>query len=354
MKICIVTVYDSINSGSFWQAKALETFFKDRNNDVFVLKNNWLLNLKQIFDETKLELKLLIRHGYSRYKSRANMYKNFKRYQKGFNAISLKKAKKLGMDLIVLGSDTIWNFDSKYFEKNSDRYIGMPFYKISKIISYAASSSNTSLNKTLQIKDFPKMLEYYTSISVRDENTKKIIENITSKKIYEVCDPTLLYNKEYYQHLAKRIEKDNYIYLYLFDDLSNNQKKEIEEFASKNNLKIINGTTGRCKMGKSVDKSPYSFINYMVYADYVITDTFHGTVFSVNLERPFVVINRDTKKVNYFLKYVQLSSRLINSKSELIKVLTIKIDYTNTNEILNKLRYESSKFLDNSITQITK
>ena len=146
--------------------------------------------------------------------------------------------------------------------------------------------------------------------------------------------------------MEKIPKKKDYIFLYLATQLSKNQIKDIKEFAEKNDLKIISTIFDREYCDRYIVNNPNNFLNYMIYADYIITDTFHGTIFSANLEKNFVVINRNKQKVNNFLETVKLNNRLINEET-ITEKFTKTINYDYCNEKLEEFRNESLNFIKN-------
>ena len=158
----------------------------------------------------------------------------------------------------------------------------------------------------------------------------------------------MLLHKEDYNSLININEKDRYIFVYLFSDLNSEQKTNIKKFTEKNNLKIICGTKKYDWIDKRVSNSPDSFISYMNNADYVITDTFHGTIFSTIFNKNYVVINRNKKKVNDFLNKCKLNNRLIENQY-IDKLLSENIDYGKVNEIVDDYRKDSIEFLNNAL-----
>ena len=345
MKICIVTVYNSINSGSFWQAKALGKVFENLGAEVVYLKRkNSIDSSSSIINQIIFILKKLLKHGFSEAIKACQMFLDFKKEQASFNILANKDKFFNDIDLFVLGSDTIWNLDSGYFSKNYRIYFG-EIFKNKDVISYAASIANTSIETIKKYKDIPTMLDNLKGISVRDENTYKMVKELSQNNVQLVCDPTLLLTKQDYIKLnSTSKEEKKYIFLYLFSRLSNSQVDNIKKFAEKNNLKIIGGTNNEKYCDECIVNNPNNFLNYMIYADYVITDTFHGTIFSTNLEKNFVVINRNKQKVNNFLKMVKLDDRLVNEEN-ISKKFDTSIDYSYCNRKIKEFRKESLKFI---------
>lgn len=346
MRVCIVTVYNSINSGSFWQARALGLFLERLGIDVVYLKRkNSIESSSSKIYQISYIMKKFLKKGFSESKKTYQMFKDFKKSQSSFKIIPNKEKYFRDVDLFILGSDTIWNLDENFFRKNYKVYFG-GIFKNKDVISYAASIANTSIEKIKEYKDIPIMLNNLKGISVRDENTYTMVKELSQNNVRLVCDPTLLLTKRDYMEMEKIPKKKDYIFLYLATQLSKNQIKDIKEFAEKNDLKIISTIFDREYCDRYIVNNPNNFLNYMIYADYIITDTFHGTIFSANLEKNFVVINRNKQKVNNFLETVKLNNRLINEET-ITEKFTKTINYDYCNEKLEEFRNESLNFIKN-------
>ena len=324
MKICIVTVYNELNSGSFWQAIALKSSLEKLGNKVVFLKRK---SIK--IEVIKIILKKIMKGKFKEIRTQFNIFKEFRNIQKTtFETIANKKKYFKDIDYFILGSDTIWNLETKYFLRNYKKYFG-GIFKGKKVFSYAASVGNTTLKTIKKHKDIPLMLNKMVDISVRDEPTYNIVKEISNRNVKIVCDPTLLLSKEDYQKIEPIPKENNYIFLYLFSRLSDNQIKQLKNFANKNHLKIINGVNQYKYVDKNIINSPNAFLNYMLYANYIITDTFHGTIFSANLEKNFIVINKNKKKVNDFINRLEiLQDRLINEDDLIEEKFLTEINYT--------------------------
>lgn len=345
MKVCIVTVYNSINSGSYWQARTLKIMLERLGAEVFFLKRpNTKKSSASKINKIKSIIKRFLKGGFIEGKLQYKSFKDFHKYQEGFKIIPNKKKYFSNIDLFILGSDTIWNIDSEFFAKNYEIFFG-GIFKDKDVISYAASVANTSLEKIKKYKDIPQMLDDMKGISVRDEQTYNVVKKLSKNEIHIVCDPTLLLRREEYEKMEKRPKEKNYIFLYLFSKLTVEQERDIINFARKKNLTVVNGLNNHKFGDKIVINSPNNFLNHMLYADYVITDTFHGTVFSVNLNKEFVAINRNIKKVNNFLSITDLDKRLINDDRKISDIISEKIDYKVCNDKIENFRNKSVEFI---------
>lgn len=351
MKVCIVTVYNSINSGSFWQARALGIVLNSLGIEVVYLrrKNTFFSTSSKIY-QLMIIMNALLKKGIRKTEKVTKIYKEFAECQKVFKVIPNKKIYFNDIDLFILGSDTIWNLDSKFFDKNYKTFFGGDF-KGKDVISYAASIANTSLDKIKKYKDIPEMLNNMKGISVRDEKTYKMVDELSNNDVKIVCDPTMLLRKEDYKNIEKTpIERDKYVLLYLFQSLTEEQIRNIKEFASKKKLKIINIVNDVNWSNKNILNTPNNFLNYMLYADYIITDTFHGSIFSINLNKQVVIIDRNKNKVNEFVKNIGLKEKLINDNNISDNLEKI-IDYSFINSKLEEFRYKSLNFLREQINK---
>lgn len=348
MKLCIVTVYNSINSGSYWQAKSLGTVLTNMGHEVYYLERKG--GTSSFYYKVKTSLSKLIRGSVVDFVNRIKEFSEFTKSRKDFNVIKNNSIKFGDIDCFILGSDTIWDLDRSHYSRNHKKYFGGVFNG-KKVITYAASAGNTPLKSFQNYKDIPEMLNNIEYISVRDNETYKIVKTICNKnkEISLVCDPTLLLDKDEYKNKSVNIEENKYIFLYLFKGLSKKQNEDLRLFAKDNNLKIISGTMKFSCCDKSIVNSPFTFLNYMVNSEYVVTDTYHGTIFATNLEKNFAVINREKKKVNDFINFINLSDRLVNGNCSIVDILKKKIDYKNVKEKINILKEKSIKYLIDSI-----
>lgn len=345
MNICIVTVYDSINSGSYWQAWALGQVLKKMGNDVYYYKREKSgassSHRVQAIQLTKYLMKFCFVDAYYYLKR----IQKFNQLSMQFSVITSKDPVYKDIDVFILGSDTIWNLEASYFRRHKAIFWGDIFQK-GKIISYAGSIANTRVDIILQNKDYSESVKRWAAVSVRDKYTKQIFEKLTDKNVTLVCDPTFLLEASDYEKVYKPMT-GNYIFLYLFTPLSRIQSKMLHTFATERSLKII------CSAGQSIISSadeyinnePENFMRYMLGAKYVMTDTYHGTIFSANFRKQFVVINRGKIKVNEFLERNRLVNRLVDELADPTKILSEHLDYQQIDGNIQSYKDSSIEFL---------
>lgn len=193
-------------------------------------------------------------------------------------------------DVYLTGSDQVWNSDF-------DHYIDPVFYLEfapagAKKVAYAASFGKKQLSED-EIPVISGYLRKYNRITVRESEGVDILHSLDLEG-EQVLDPTLLLCKEQWQNvMSKRLVRDKYILIYQLNP-NPEFEKQAKIIAKSKGLKIVK--LGRdIKKAKYVDyqfsfRSPKDFLSLFTYADYVLTDSFHGTAFSINFERNFTVI----------------------------------------------------------------
>lgn len=346
MKVCIITVYDSINCGSYLQAYVLGKICESLGCDVYYLKRSFKDKIQLKLSHLKKTLKLMIKKDFKAYYEKIELDKCFNKIQNNLKIITKKEMFKI--DCIIIGSDTLWNINAKYFKKNYKLFFGGEFEN-KKCITYAVSSANAKVEKILKLPNIKSYVNKLYKISVRDNATKEVAEKLSDKNIELVCDPTLLFSiSEYKNLIGKRKEEKKYIYLYLFDDLNKYQIENVKKFSKDMNLIIVDGNLNKSWADTSIQNTPDNFLNYMYYADYVITDTFHGTIFSINFNKQFVTINREKNKVNEFIFICDLKNRL-SEKNTLSNILQEDINYKKVNQILDNYKEKSINYLKKAL-----
>jgi hypothetical protein len=338
MKIGVVTSYDSLNYGAFLQAFALQESINRLGHEAeFLNVGTFYHNYQRL---KNLLTSIIDNPGFN-YKK----LKNFKTALKALHVVDESYYKNTKhYDAVVLGSDEIWNLANSSF-KHSPIFFGC-YINTQNLVSYAASCGNVIKEQIMNNIDALKGLNRIKRLSVRDENTARIIENLTGKKATLVLDPTLLL--ENYSKYEKETYKPGYIlvYTYLFRDW---KIKPTKEFARQTKLKIV--SAGFCHewCDESKPSDPFQFLSLMKNADYVITDTFHGTIFSILYKKRFGVFAQNKVKIEPLLKQFNLENRILDGKSNIASVMNREIDYSSVDSILADKRKESIEYLRSSL-----
>lgn len=257
-------------------------------------------------------------------------------------------------DLYVSGSDQVWN--SKYNQGVDKSYYLNFADKNAKKIAFVSSFGKSELNLSEQEKVKP-MLSEYSAISVREDLAVKILKDMG---IQGTCliDPTLQIKKEEWKKLAsKRLVKQKYLLLFLLYNEDNGATEYAKKFADAMNLKIVK-LSWELKKPSGIDKlfthrKPQDFISLFANADFVVTNSFHGVAFSINLNRQFVFIPRSefNGRIESLLRLVGLESRKI-CDLESITAVYEKIDYNRVNDKLESERERAKKWLVSTMKEL--
>ena len=278
-KVAIVTLVGYFNFGNRLQNYALTKVLEKMGYDTYSVRN-W--NLKKIIKEN-IKLRLFFIKKYKRLRP---FYKFTK---ENIKEISLSDIKRKKIKKIIVGSDQVWN--PKYYEEDHN-FLYNPL-KDETVISYAASIGTSEINEKYH-KTYKKILIKYDKISVRERTAELELKKITGRDdIVTLVDPTMLLSKEEWQNIerkpSKYIEGKRYILNYFLGDVSEEEKKAINEFAINNDCTIINILDKKDSFNNC---GPKEFI-YLINHSYLIcTDSFHSCVFSFIFNKPFIVFKR--------------------------------------------------------------
>ena len=249
-------------------------------------------------------------------------------------------------DKFICGSDQIWSpalFDENYFlsfVQNDD-----------KKIAYAPSIGlNEIVDESTKVL-MRELISHIPHLSVREERGQKIIEELIGKKPKVVLDPTLLLSKEEWksQFNLENFNKKNYVLVYCLGDMK--KAYQIAKKMKKDIIVIPKTYADYAKHQKeSCIPSPVEFLKLIYHADMVITDSFHGTVFSMNFNVPFIVLKRfkddqssQNSRIYSILKMMQLEDRLYLGNMNTID--NHLIHFEKVNNLIEIYRKESLEFL---------
>ena len=356
-KIGIVTYHRPINYGAILQVYALQKKIKELGVecDVIDYRNSTLENLhkKRRLTEAKTikqfarDVFLFKNHNLKFDKFREFAEKNLNFSKPFFDFDELVKIENM-YDKFIAGSDQVWNY--KINKMDPVYFLGF-IEKKSKKSSYAASFGVNSIPEEYK-EQYIQYLNSFDEILIREKQGVKIISDLISKESRVVLDPTLLVSKEEWCEVSADniVSDDKYILVYAFGgskyimDLAKNISKET-------GYKIIwiSNTYKKSLNIKYVKSAgPDEFLGLFKNAEYIITNSFHGTVFSINFNKQFFTeLLPKTKGTNSrmedILDLFEISDRIINDSSP--RVIDNKINYNYVNEILEKTKFESLSLL---------
>lgn len=360
MKIGILTFHFARNYGATLQAYGLQEVLKSLGHEVQILDyhNQQIANRKSPFAFKQFlasPFKYIQRlvNVYYGYRISVKQFKDFeKKYLNVTNAeLSEKEVIEYDCDYMVVGSDQVWN---PIITGGPDPiYWGMHKPKHAKLITYAASSGDTSLFETDAYRDVSKWLSNFSALSVREERLKDYIDKHTDNEVKVVVDPTILAGRSVLEKItAPRVFKEPYILLYHVE--SSPTLLKIARFLSKKyKAKIISISPQiLSNQLRNRDITYYNatigeMLSLIKHAECVVALSFHGTALSILYDKEFYsVVGKNMGRVESLLGKLGLMDRIVND-TDAIKEK--RIDWQEAHKKLRDLQADSMDWLNNSI-----
>lgn len=195
-------------------------------------------------------------------------------------------------DYFIVGSDQVWNYnwypDINYF-KNLDS---------GKCLSYAASFGVYDVDAEHEV-NVREALNHLSGISVREDAGVKIAKKLTDKHVVRHIDPTFLLDRGDWEKVAKKPGNDinrDYIVAFFLGAISEERQDRIEKLAKEINCEVMWILRKEYPLWEGF--GPAEFLYSISHAKGVVTDSFHGTVFSIIFRKPFYSLNRDQNLKN--------------------------------------------------------
>lgn len=351
MKIRTITCHDCYNLGASLQAYALQHYLEGQGYDVQIInyKPNYLCRhfkfgaidnpvydkplVKQLYLLAKLPERLL---ALSRKKAYDRFTASYLHLTRRYNSYEELKADPPDADAYIAGSDQIWN---TLFPNGRDAVFYLDFGKRDiRRISYAASFATKDVVPEYRefVNNELKNLDY---VSIREKISLPLLKSLGRTDGVAVCDPVFLLSKVEWEKLTDKCTiplKDKYLLVYLTE-----KSEEIRQIALE-----IHKATGWKIYGVGpfrehwvhrnfVNAGPLDFVKLIGETQYVISNSFHATAFSLILERNFCVVNRKdgiNERMKSILGDVGLDYRILSAfTSEQLK----NIDYTEIDKKLS-------------------
>ena len=333
----IITLYASQNFGAFLQGYAMQTTLQKLGYTPEFIKYSGLDIHEFLFMVKTKNVRLA-----------AFRLMQFAKYMRSRNLLKVAQSRYHGeyKDAVVIGSDTLWDVQNPTIH-DSNFYLGKGL-NCNNIIAYAPSANGTSPKEFCEHYGSDEKFDAFTAIGVRDNNTAKLVQDVSGKKAEIVLDPTLLLKKEDYP-VVKPQEQYKYVLVYGYS-FRPEEQKVIKEYANRIGVKTISIGLLNSWCDKNVVATVPEFLGYINSAEGIFTATFHGTIFSIIMEKQFITFARSNYKVLDNLEKLGLNSRNASQANVDCSILMEKeIDYFSVNERIAFLREKSMSFLRDSL-----
>ncbi|MEE3415228.1 MAG: polysaccharide pyruvyl transferase family protein [Prevotella sp.] len=348
MKIGILTFSRTHNFGAILQCYALQETLKKLGAEVYVIDYRqpyiestnrpflWFEFVKRLFKPRSLY------HYLKGIKGRTDGERKFHDFKVNFlNCTKPYRGKEIppDFDVYIIGSDQVWSTECT---QGYDPILWGDFKRQqnSKLFAYAISSNAKSIYGVADER-WQTILNRFDGLSFREKSIADMIVPKTNKSISICLDPTLLVGRNIWDRVVDtKWEKENYILVYEARYLQGQEftlRKYAQDLAKKKKCKVIS---------RLYDYTPGDFVSLFKYANYVITSSFHGTVFGLIYNKPMTVIQlndgHDGRYIN-LLKSVGAENALISITDPFSEK---KINYEIVNQRIEELRKSSINYLN--------
>lgn len=384
MKIGLVCNFYIYNYGSVLQSYALQQFIYNTGRDIEVINYRDVANrskkieillklkLKDILNTNKIiskfNIKREMKHDESYYRivsKRKQSYDEFvaKHFflSKKCNSISDVQELCDEYHTILLGSDQLWGPADLIRDYHTLR----KFPKGKKRVAYATSFGVANLPAFLNtvVKDFIPQIE---CVSVREKSGQNLIQKICGRDVPVVVDPTMLLSKEQWKTVfsENRIINDRYVFCYFLGE-NKNHIQAVKKFCNEKKIKIVSilhPENYNIKKYRFADiypdgVGPAEFLNLIYNAEYVVSDSFHASVFSVIFNKKFMVFDRYNSaskesrntRIENLLNMLQLTDRYFTYQDMLSSLMDKEINWDLVSRKLELCRNYSIEYLENSL-----
>lgn len=396
MKIGILTLPPGSNYGGTLQAYALQTVLERMGHKVVILDGKSTPARKTLWQTLRLPLRLAKRLAWkgihptrgvplrfgrlvkaTEKERTANTDRFIKTYLHKTPEKDFRNLHREDFDAIVVGSDQVWRpkfFCQSYGKPIKDAYLSFTEDWDIRRIAYAASFGTDEWEYTKrQTETCGRLLKKFDAVSLREASAVEIVKFRFDVSALHLLDPTMLLQKEDYSHLVEKAEQDGtlnraadnkpFIFSYILDE-TKAKGKIIDAVATAKGLKVVKGKSKDMSIRNYSRKdgiAPYvhpsveAWLRNFRDCEYVVTDSFHGTVFSILNEKQFIVIGNKERGLARFeslLGLFGLESRMVTADMDYQGVLFTPIDYAEVRKKLEKMRAKSHNFLEEYLGQM--
>ena len=352
-RIGIMTMQRIKNYGSFLQAYGLKKNFEELGCDVefvdYHFERSLVNDSESVFKRIKRNVNIRSRVKRKRIQNKYDLA-----FEKQFIPELCKRKMNYtpkNIDALVVGSDEVFNCLQGYPVGYSRELFGMGFDYCS-VYSYAASFGQVSYKRLVEYgisDEVGSLLKRFKRISVRDNNSFEAVLALTKKKPLLHLDPVLV--TDYSSEMIDKVKLRDYIILYAYPGrLTKKEEKMIKQFAKKHNKKIVGFGMYQGISDIELIIHPFEIFSYFKHADFVITDTFHGSIFSIKTHTNYCTIIRDTvsgnsNKLEDLLFRLKQDDRIIRDIQQLEDFYKNRPRFEDTDKIIEAEKVRSREYL---------
>lgn len=363
--IGILTYHTGFNYGASLQAFALMTSIKKMGYscEIINFETERFVASREMFSRNPRRLKEFIKIGtripyYAPLKKRQRLFEEFTQNALSVSALYRTEQEVIAhatdYDCIVCGSDQIWNL-SQEDAPAANLIFYLNFTKQQRRISYAASFGKWVKEASQMEEQFLPWLKLFDAISVRESSGVEFVQS-RGLDCALTLDPTVLLDREDYDVIcAERQISEPYVLLFSWA-CGSEVVKTARRVAKEKKLPLLSLTPPPRTIGSGIkrklDVGPSEFLSMIRYADFVVTDSFHGTAFSTIYERPYISVVSNGKadpRMESLLNQLELQNHLSDALS-FDTASILQTDFTKVREKKRILRESSLDFLEKALS----
>ena len=355
-KIGILTFQWADNFGALLQAYGLQTWLTQQGFDVSVVNyappflrgRDWLMPYRPERRWKKFSIRTGLKNAGADWaisKKRMNAFRKKYLAIDGPPIFRTKTLAKVKTDLLIVGSDQIWNpnitcgLQPAYFGAFQND-------KIKKVIAYGTSFGTDSLPAEYE-DEFSRLLTSVCDISMREKNAAEYVRNRFQREAVDVVDPVLLITGEDWRLIEKPPREKGYVLCYM-PEYNEELRETASAFARERNLDVIEldyrKRNMRIPFQTVYSAGPLEFLGYVSHAECVFSNSFHGLAFSILFHKPFFVWDSALgARLKNLLMNTNLAGRMI--RENFMSVANQAINWDETECLLQKKREASKEFL---------
>lgn len=378
--IDLINFHFANNYGAVLQCLALQTFIEKQGGNVHIIdyrpyyqrqyyikypspfrgaywkykREQGMPLLKRIYDALRWFARTIYQYQFA--SNRASIQRAFQPFvhkhlhlTRQYSSLRALRRNPPNADIYICGSDQLWNpnvtfgLDPAYFLD----------FGVKKTRRYAFSVSPcAALDESIYGKQLAQLLQRFDAISLREAEKRDLIERLYKQKVDICMDSTFLLSAQDYEQFEEPLEiQEPYILVYAFKESDGNvrMKEVLETVVAQLNYKVIDISLDNVHWQLNVQRkfaiTPGQFLSYFKNAYYIVTNSFHGTAFSIIYQKQFISVTKTgtEQRVTELLEKLGLCSALI--KGDLQPLVLNKLDYTIHKEQREQLIANSREYL---------
>lgn len=365
MKYGIITHYDVHNHGALLQLNGLKQVLKAQGIEAAALKFDKNYDFMGREWKAKYEISIKSIGIYFKYLKEKGLSQFIYNYKKSKTLNAFRKTAQLvgdyytecgELDGVVVGSDEVFALHTG----PTPAFFGHALPS-KKVFAYGGCFGPTTIDEIdrLHCRAFVESgLKSMCGLGMRDQNSVKIVTELTGIEPELVCDPVILYGYKQELKGKERPMQEKYMVIYSYDNYLNeaHEVDAIKAYAKKNGLKVVSPGFLHKWADKCVNVDPIELLNWFQHAECVVTNTFHGCVMSIITGREMAVKARkgtathdNANKLLNLMQEYEIADRKIDDTMQLDEVFRRKVNWEATNRQIKERRAKSLDYLKRMI-----